>query len=69
MSELDIGPPTLEGAVVVAACGGELVGEGQGPLHTPVQTILKAVTGCSRQQLWQSAFILRDRASATNEQP
>ena len=33
--ELDIGTPTLEGAVVVAACGGELVGEGQGP--TPVQ--------------------------------
>ena len=31
--KLGIGPPTLGGAVVVAARGGELVGEGHGPLQ------------------------------------
>ena len=31
--ELDTGSPALKGAVVVAAQGGELVGEGQGPLQ------------------------------------
>ena len=31
--EAGIGPPALEGAVVVAAQGGELVGEGQGALQ------------------------------------